>query len=298
MVSVEQLRALEVLEKEKSFHRAARALGKSYGAFSYLIKSLEDELGLKLLDRSGYRTRFTAEGRAVLQYGARIQQDHENFLNLCRGLRSGWEPRVQIVSDGILDQKLVVKAICALRDEGVSTQIATAEAYLEEVEEEFRKRNADMMIAVAPLRVADLPSFSLRPSRLLLVCSRLHPLARGRRWRLEDLKKHDLVNVKTAPTSLVLSTSELELRPTFTVGDFHSKLAFIRSGLAFGWLPEEMIPAELKAGTLVKIRGEIANAHVIRPRLYHRPVETLGKASRRLITHLRARMGGGRGSLA
>lgn len=77
----------------------------------------------------------------------------------------------------------------------------------------------------------------------------------------------------------------------FTVGDFHAKREFIAAGLAFGWLPEEMIAKELRSGAFKKIPSEIANAHTLRPRLYHRPRESLGKAALKLIDLLKASVG-------
>lgn len=287
MISIDQLQALEALEKEKSFHRAAESLSKSYGAFTYLIQTLESQLDLKLLDRSGYRSQITAEGRAVLKYGVKLQQAHVDFVKLCKTLRSGWEPQLQIVSDGIFNQQKLIAAIQSLRISGVSTQVETFESHLEEVETQFQKKNADLMILVSPLRGDPLPYIALRPSRMVLVCSAKHPLAKKKRWIMEDLRRYDFVaiggSIGNAKAILILSTSELEQKPTFTVGDFNAKKYFIESGLAFGWLPEEMILKELKTGVLKKISTEISSVHTLQPRLYHRPIETLGKASLKMI---------------
>lgn len=291
MIHVDQLIALTALEKEKSFHRAAASLGKSYGAFSHLIQTLETRLDLKLIDRSGYRSSFTAQGRAVLQYGIKIQQDYEDFHALCETLRSGFEPNLQIVSDGIFNQQTIIASIKALRTEGVATQVETFEAHLEEVENEFRKRKADLMILLSPLRNADLPSVALKASRVVLVCAKHHPLANGSKINIEQMREHDFVTIRGSKEVLGLSTSELERRPTFTVGDFNAKRGFISSGLAYGWLPEEMIKKELKNGALKKIQCEISNTHTVKPRLYHRPSEALGKAAVKLIEYLKSNAG-------
>ena len=52
-VSLDQLRAFVAVVDHGSFSSAGRALGRVQSAMSHSVASLEESLGLRLLDRSG-----------------------------------------------------------------------------------------------------------------------------------------------------------------------------------------------------------------------------------------------------
>ena len=65
-ISLDQARALDALDRRGTFAAAAKELRRGHTSVLYAIKTLEDGLGFAVLDRSGYRTRLTPSGVAVL----------------------------------------------------------------------------------------------------------------------------------------------------------------------------------------------------------------------------------------
>ena len=61
----------------KSFTKAAQELGYSQSAVSQIIKSLEEEMGARLIIRSRGGFELTAEGRAYLPYFEAIRNAEE-----------------------------------------------------------------------------------------------------------------------------------------------------------------------------------------------------------------------------
>ena len=59
---MQALRAFEAAAREKSLSRAAEALNVTHGAISHQIKSLEDDLGVALVERAGRGIRLTDDG--------------------------------------------------------------------------------------------------------------------------------------------------------------------------------------------------------------------------------------------
>src|SRR5262250_2402323 len=59
---MQALRAFEAAAREKSLTRAAHALSLTHGAISHQIKSLESDLGVRLVERAGRGVRLTDEG--------------------------------------------------------------------------------------------------------------------------------------------------------------------------------------------------------------------------------------------
>ena len=57
-MDIQKLQALAVIQEAGSFSRAAETLGYSQAGLTYMMNSLENEIGLRLLDRSYSGVRF------------------------------------------------------------------------------------------------------------------------------------------------------------------------------------------------------------------------------------------------
>lgn len=283
MPSVEQIETLAALEKTGTFMKAAEYLGKGYSSVVYNLRTLEEELDLKLLDRSAYRTRLTAAGTSILEAGLPLLETQENIKRLAHTLKNGWEPHLSLVCDGILDMKIITSALSQIKKNGLTTKVIASVAYHEQVEAEFIKLNADFMITLSPPKEVDLPFVLLSPLKTLLVASSQHEIfSYKKKLSLSQIKQFTLVTVRGSSTRLGLSTLELERQSPFIVSDFLSKKLVLLDGLGYGWLPEHAIKNELRKGLLKKINFELTNEHKFMPRLYHRPIKTLGRSAQLL----------------
>lgn len=63
-VTIHQLQCFDAVVREGSFQAAADTLRRAQPSVSLAVKNLEGQLGLSLLDRSGYRVSLTAAGRS------------------------------------------------------------------------------------------------------------------------------------------------------------------------------------------------------------------------------------------
>jgi DNA-binding transcriptional LysR family regulator len=70
------------------------------------------------------------------------------------------------------------------------------------------------------------------------------------------------------------------------VTNFTTKKLAIINKLGFGWIPDYLIQDELKKNTVTHLRTDFENKVSVRPKLYYRPEETLGKAAKELLQFL------------
>lgn len=279
-VTLEQARALDALERNATFARAAQELRRGHTSVLYSIRTLEDAVGFPVLDRSGYRTRLTAKGRAVLE-GCRAMLAAEAALaTTVTELRAGWEPSVCVVFDGIVPIDPLLRSVGRLVKEKVPTKFDVRAEFLSGVEDTFVQSNADLMIAVLPARARDLVAISLPPLQASLVVRADHPLGTGRHDE-KALRDQLLLTVRGSDPRLDLPTAGLEAHSTVHLNDFNSKRAAILAGIGYGWLPDVLIASELERRRLRRVRWTHSNIHQFRPRLYHR--KEPGPAVRRLI---------------
>src|ERR1700759_4800572 len=81
---------------ERSFSRAAEKLYRTQPAISLALQRLEQELGEKLIDRSGKDLILTDAGRTVLEYARRFQSLKHELDNSIAELRDNYAGRLTI----------------------------------------------------------------------------------------------------------------------------------------------------------------------------------------------------------
>jgi DNA-binding transcriptional LysR family regulator len=290
-VTLEQARALDALARHGTFTAAAAALRKGHTAVLYALRTLEEQTGLTLLDRRAYRTRLTAAGTRVLEECRRLLAAEAALEAVCAEIKTGWEPRLRVVFDGVMPPEPLLAAVGALVRQGAPTRFDVRAEFLAGVEDTFAREGADLMISVLPPRALALDAVRLPPVRMSLVAHRRHPLARGRHDR-DALARHLLLTVRGSDPRLGLPTAGLESRSTVHLNDFTSKRAGVLAGMGYGWLPDALVAAELRRGTVVRVRWSGAATHTLEPHLYHRPHPApLGRAARHIVGALRSLRG-------
>lgn len=291
-ITLEQARAFDALATGGTFEAAAQALQKGHTAVVYAIKTLEADLELALLDRRGYRTRLTPAGEQVLALARRLLAAERDFETACAELRTGWEPRVRLVFDGIFPADPILRVVHHLAQAKAKTRIDVSTAFLGGVEAAFWASNADLMISVMPPSAPGLHAISLAPIRALLVAHRSHPLGRveagkaSKRAPAADPRNEMLITVRGSDPRLGLSTSQLDGGYCVELNDFSAKKAAIVAGLGFGWLPEHLIKRELSSGILRPVKWSGGNTHQFEPRLFYRASTKLGRASQLFVDRL------------
>ena len=94
-----ELYALQVfltVATEKSFSRAAEKLLRTQPAISLALQRLEQELGEKLINRSGKELILTDAGRSVIEYARRFQSLQQELENSLAELRDNSAGRLMI----------------------------------------------------------------------------------------------------------------------------------------------------------------------------------------------------------
>jgi len=87
-----RLKVFRAVAEQASFRKASEALHLSQPAVSQHIHALEEELGLRLFDRSGTQTSLTPAGRLLLKYAersARVLEEARSALAKLDGEVSG-----------------------------------------------------------------------------------------------------------------------------------------------------------------------------------------------------------------
>ncbi len=286
-VTLEHARALDALARNGTLQAAARELHRSHTSVLHAVRALESQTELELLDRRGYRLRLTGAGHRVLEHCQRLLATERDLVAACQEMRTGWEPSLRIVFDGVVSSAPLLEAVGALVKEGAATRISVSGEFLGGVEDAFERDQADLMITVLPPRREGLIGKRLAAIRAFLVAHRSHALARARgTLSRAQLEEHVLLNVRGGDPRLELPTQGMTPRGAIALADFEAKKRALVAGIGFGWIPEHVAERELAKKELRVLRYAEGSEHTFQPRLYHRQGARLGRAGRRVADAL------------
>ncbi len=277
-LTLDHAKAFIALADHGSFAGAGKALAKPHTSVVYALARLEDETGLRLLDRTGHRSRVTPAGEQVLAGCRRMLEAHDTLVQRCDELRGGSEARLHIVVDASLPIEKLVRLVAQHSARPAAPPIELETAVLGEVEERFTALDADVCLTVLPPARTGRPAIELTPLTLRLVAHRDHALGRARtRLTAEELAGHLLLTVRGSDVRLGLPTDPIDARGMVRFADFRAKRAALEAGLGYGWLP---LARFTRASGLVEVKWEGPSRHALPVRLVTRRAGRLGPFGR------------------
>ncbi len=286
-ISIDQARAFCQTVDLGGYTQAAQKLNKSHSSLIYLIKSLEQQCGFELFNRSEYRNKLTANGQRVYLKCQELLMKVDELEKLCFQFKEGWESTLKIVFDGLLPFDPFLDLYKKFKVEKIPTVIQTYTEFLEGVETSFDQLKADLMISILPIDSKNLKPVYLKPLKMYLVAHKEHEISKkNKKWRSNELSQFDFLTIRGSGPKLNLNTGEFEKSASFFFSDFTAKKMALIKKTGFGWLPEHLIQSELKSKTLVPIKWERESQHSVQPILYTSSSKGLGPATRMIINEL------------
>lgn len=281
--TLDQLLALDAIQRHGSFAAAAKSLHRATSAISYSIKSLEDPLDVTLFDRSGHRATLTAEGDLILAEAHRVIQQARRLEQVGKELHAGYEPLLRIVVDGILPMPPIMRAMGAFTAKKLPTRVRLMVEYLNGVNDRFVEDDKSIMLVLDYEGDPELSAIALPKVDMFLVAHRNHPLNHGRKsLGRADLAEHAELVVADSAKKPPGATHRLFLGSPhlFQLSDFHSKTEALLSGVGYGWLPGHLAEPHIASGDLVLIPFEEGALHTFEPHFVTRKTPPTGPAGR------------------
>lgn len=283
---IDALRALDAIVTCGGFAGAARRLNRVQSAISYQVRKLEDQLGLMLLDRGGYRVQLTPAGEIMLIEARKVIAQAEHMEALARRFATGWEPRLTVIVDGILPLEPTLAALKLLAEERVPTRVQVKVEFLGGVQFRFDKDEADLMLVKDYLARPDLHAQPLPDVTCILCASADHPLAAAASVDLPDLQEHVELSVQDS-SDQGNDRHMFGGERVFYLSGFVAKKQALLMGLGFGWMPKYLVEEDLRCGRLRELPFVGGRRYRFTPQLVRRANRPLGLAGARLAELLR-----------
>ena len=255
-ISLEALLVLDSIARNGSFAAAGEELHRVPSAITYTIQKLEQDLEVKLFDRSGHRARLTDAGEALLRDGRHLLRAATDLENRVKHVATGWETELRIAVDDLVPTERLFPLLKDFYRNASGTRIRLAMEVLGGCWDALLSGRADLVIGApgdAPpeglLAVEPMGSFEF-----VFVVSPDHPLAGlSDPLSAQDILRHRAVSAADTSRSLPpRSSGLLDGQDALTVPTMRAKVSAQIAGLGAGYLPLLWAAPHIAAGRLVK----------------------------------------------
>ncbi|MNK25407.1 HTH-type transcriptional activator AllS [compost metagenome] len=256
MLSPNELALLEAIRDSGSLSRAAAKLGKAPSSVSHAARQLEERFDALLFDRRRYRLQLTPAGRLLAEEAGRLMLDVSRLTQRVRQVASGWEDRLHIVSDEILEFEFMAPLIQDFDklDSGVTLRFT--HEVLGGTWEALREGRADLIVGATnePQTMPNLQWAELGAMEWLFAVSPRHPLAKVKTpLRQDQIQQHRAVVVAdTARGAALRGYGRVGGQAALAVPSMRAKILAQREGLGVGWVPRHRAASLLARGELVE----------------------------------------------
>ena len=261
-VNLRQVRAFLAVVSAGGFTRAAELMHISQPALTVRVKQLEDQIGLRLIDRGGRSLELTAEGREVYPVLQKIIRDFDAAIADIKAYTHSEQGVLRIAAlpsfcTGPLASSFVEfklhnpRAVFILKD-AVGRRIAAM----------VRDEEVDFGVGVQDVLDAELDYVPLCEDRLMLVCPGGHPLLARDRLDLQDIAAFPVIAL-TADTSVrrmvdaAFEARGLTLNPACEATYMATAVSMVRAGLGVTILPSSAVEINLYTDIVARRIGEL-----------------------------------------
>lgn len=235
-VSLRQLRALVALVRTGSFTDAAASLHVTQSALSNLIKELERNMGLRLVNRSTRSLELTPAGRDFVPLMERILLDLDGALGSVADLKALRRGVVHVAAPQLLACTLLPDAIATWRREHPGMQVRLADCDVEGVL--MRVAAGEVDFGVGPERSSgnEMSAQLLFELPFMVVFQPGHALDALTHIRWSDLIKHSFIALQGRFTERLSrdlhgALHGAALQPTNKVAFMTTALSMVHAGL-------------------------------------------------------------------
>lgn len=240
-----------------SFTAAARTLDLPKSSVSRRVTSLEERLGIRLLQRTTRSVRLTTAGQVYFETASRLLRELDELETLVAGFSE--QPRGTLrltCPSGFASANTALFAEFGKRHPEVRLAIEETDRFVDLVGEGF-----DLAFRGGRSPEASLSGFRLLSSERIMVASPEYLTRRGRPERLKDLGEHDLLNLgpRHKDSWQLISgkkESEVEIMATFATNNLRMLQQAAEGGMGLALLPRVNCQNHLREGTLVHVMAD------------------------------------------
>ncbi|MBY3422507.1 LysR family transcriptional regulator [Rhizobium laguerreae] len=241
-VSLRQIEAFLAVAAQGTFTKAAEVLHVAQPALSQLVRDLEEELGVRLLDRTTRRVELTEAGREFRGAATKIVDDLHVAIDNAGQLADRKRGRIVIAAPPLLAAVMLPPAISELQKTYPGLKVVIMDARNDIIVEAVRNGQVDCGIGTFSALEGNIERSALARDELMLFCPADGQFSGSGVVGWGQLSGQLLVTLTRDSGIRLLvevgfENAKIEMKPAYEVTQITTALALVRAGLGVAVLP-------------------------------------------------------------
>ncbi|HEY3302948.1 MAG TPA: LysR family transcriptional regulator [Candidatus Binatia bacterium] len=249
-----QLKVFTTVAKTGSFTKAAKLLQITQPSATTLVQSLSRELGVKLFEKLGIKTRITSAGEEALRYAHQILGKEDDFrkrMEEFSGLKKG---TLRIGGSVVAGASFLPAAVQQFKRENPDFEVDLKIQRSDDLEKMLLEGELDVAVMGVAPRSPLIVAKPFREEEVVVIAPPNHPLTKKRSIPLKLLAKerlistlHNIMKQKFVEKGLSFVPS---LQVNLDIGSRDVVRNAVGSGLGIGFLSKCHVVNDVKAGRI------------------------------------------------
>jgi DNA-binding transcriptional LysR family regulator len=254
--SLRQLEIFLEVAKQESMSKAAKTLFMSQSAVSAALLSMESNYQTRLFDRIGKSLKLSGIGQALRPQAQQLLIHAQQFDQAL--LQQGDAGNIKVGASLTIGNYLAVEYLTQYRTSNPDAKVGFEVASTPEIVEKVLSFDADIGLVEAEVSHADLEVTPWRDDRMIVFCSKRHPLARSKSLSKTDISRANWI--LREPSSGARQTFDLAIKKLKTPINIYLELTHneaimraVETGIGIGCLSEIALEGALKRGDMMEL---------------------------------------------
>jgi DNA-binding transcriptional LysR family regulator len=250
----DQLETFLEVARLSSFSRAAERRFRTQPAISSQIRALEEEVGAKLLDRSGGKVAVTGPGKVFQKYAEDVlEQRRVMLVSLAEMHRVPRGELVVSANEGTC-LHILPEVFAEFKRQYPSVAVSVKRLEHNKILEAIIENSCDFGVVSMPVPDKRLTVVPIHRDELVVITPPHHPLAGQNKATVAQVVEYPLLLPKVGRTrdALEMLFHERKLKPRISMELDSSELLkrFVAADVGIGFIPRSHVAEDLQANAL------------------------------------------------
>lgn len=247
-MTLNELKYLVAIAKEKHFRKASEICFVSQPTLSIAIKKLEEELGVILLERSKTEVIVTPIGQQVVALAEKIIQQTNLITQITKEEQGDYNKELKIGSIYTIAPYLLPKLIPEFHKQYPKTPIILQEGYTDKLIEQLKSGELDLIIFSLPYADPNIETKILYEEPFVMALPKTHPLAKEKEISLDSITDETLLMlgsghcfrdqvIELFPNLKYLNPTNYQLQKTLEGSSLETIRYMVASGVGITIIP-------------------------------------------------------------
>jgi DNA-binding transcriptional LysR family regulator len=262
-MNIEQLYTFQEVARLGSFSEVAKKLGISQPAVSFQIQKLEQELGIRLIDRSQRAIALTAAGRRLLDFATAVATEREQLQHDLEQLRDEVAGDLRLEASTIPGEYLLPPLLARFKQlhPAVKMQVDISDSLT--VIDRISANSGEIGFCGLAPEGRDLEFFPIGGDEIVLIVPPAHPFARKGEITPDELAGEPFIfREATSGTQRslqdLLAKAGLDIRkwaPHLVLGSPQAVMLAVAAGAGIAFVSDVAVKKGPAGVRQVKVRG-------------------------------------------